>query len=148
MVVKEVKRLSELSDDKLAEFLIFAKEIVEHNFNNLKSKWSPKSIPLNYTPTSPKYSVFHQHQNEFHIGPRSDKIHSDSTFAKYSIYTMGNIYCRVKTSLRVASFSFCSSAFVIERAVSHSLYSCFISGGHLPSTCLQTPLSSFIRLAN
>jgi hypothetical protein len=92
MVVKEIKKLAELSDDRLAKFLIFAKEIVEHNFNNVKSKWSPKSIPLNYTPKSPNYSVFHQHQNEFNIGPRSDKTHSDSTFANYSIYTMGNIY--------------------------------------------------------
>ena len=46
MIVKEVKRLSELPDDKLAEFLIFAREIVEHNFNTLKSKPKPKSIPL------------------------------------------------------------------------------------------------------
>ena len=47
MVVKEVKKLCELPDDKLAEFLIFAREIVEHNFNNVKSKPGPKSVPLN-----------------------------------------------------------------------------------------------------
>ena len=46
MIVKEVKRLSELPDDKLAEFLIFAREIVEHNFNTVKSKPKPRSIPL------------------------------------------------------------------------------------------------------
>lgn len=47
MVVKEVKKLAELPDDKLAEFLVFAREIVEHNFNNVKSKPGPKSVPLN-----------------------------------------------------------------------------------------------------
>jgi hypothetical protein len=47
MVVKEVKKLAELPDDKLAEFLVFAREIVEHNFNNVKSKPEPKSVPLN-----------------------------------------------------------------------------------------------------
>lgn len=48
MVVKETKKLTELSDDQLAEFLIFAREIVEHNFNTLKAKvvYSHKSIPL------------------------------------------------------------------------------------------------------
>jgi hypothetical protein len=47
MVVKEVKKLAELPDDKLAEFLVFARDIVEHNFNNVKSKSLPKSVPLN-----------------------------------------------------------------------------------------------------
>lgn len=46
MVAKEVKKLAELPDDKLAEFLVFAREIVEHNFNNLKSKTETVSVPL------------------------------------------------------------------------------------------------------
>jgi hypothetical protein len=48
MVVKETKKLAELSDEQLAEFLIFAREIVEHNFNTLKAKavHSHKTVPL------------------------------------------------------------------------------------------------------
>lgn len=48
MVVKETKKLAELSDEQLAEFLIFAREIVEHNFNILKAKavHSHRTVPL------------------------------------------------------------------------------------------------------
>ncbi len=46
MVALEVKKLATLPDDKLAEFLIFAREIVNHNYTTLLLKPSPRSIPL------------------------------------------------------------------------------------------------------
>ena len=111
MVVKEVKRLSELPDDKLAEFLIFARKIVEHNFNTLKSKPKPKSIPLPLissppkqysvsaliarlqSPPSPKkYTIFQPNQHNFF--KTTYKLFQESTFTEpYSAYygTMAEI---------------------------------------------------------
>jgi len=86
MVVKEVKKLSELPDDKLAEFLIFAKEITNYNFNNLKYKGPPKTLPLPLdNVSSEQYTIFLPSSANW-VKP-AFKLFQESTFTEpYSAY--------------------------------------------------------------
>lgn len=96
MVVKETKRLAELPEDQLAEFLIFAREIVEHNFNTLKAKaaHSHKSIPLPISsplflplPPQPQYKLCRPRLDANPFVKATSSLLHESTFTEpYTAY--------------------------------------------------------------